>query len=366
MPAASGASSSAAGSTSAASGGSPGASGASVSSSSAGSVPGGGKPSTSGSSGATGTGGTPLEPPSGACDHRHDELIDVGTAGELAQALASASAGTMIRLPDSELRGAFKTNRSGNAQKAIVLCGTRKASLSAGDTATVLLLEGDYWVLSGFTVSGGQKGILLDGAQHNLLTDLAVRGTGNEAVHFRSGSADNVLEWSEISDTGSANAEFGEGVYIGSAVSQWEKFTGSAGTPDRADRNVVRNNKIGPNVRAELIDVKEGTTGGSIQGNTFDGAGIVDAGFADSWVDVKGNGYIIENNQGTTSPSDGFQVHVVEDGWGNDNVFRMNRATVNAGGYGFRISQGASGTVVACNNMVTGAGAGLSNIGCQN
>lgn len=326
----------------------------------------GGKSSTAGATGAAGAAGSPPMPPSGACDHPFDKLIDVRTAGELAQALGSASAGTMIRLPDSEIRGAFKSNTSGSAQKPIVLCGTRQATLSANDTATVLLLEGDYWILSGFTVTGGQKGILLDGAQHNLLTDLSVHGTGNEAVHFRMGSSDNVLEWSEIFDTGNANAEFGEGVYIGSAVSQWEKFTGSASTPDRADRNVVRSNKIGPNVRAELIDVKEGTTGGSIQNNTFNGAGIDDSGFADSWVDVKGNGYTIEGNQGMTSPADGFQVHVVEDGWGNDNVFRMNRATVNAAGYGFRISESASGTVVACNNMVTGAGAGLSNIGCRN
>ena len=61
-----------------------------------------------------------------------------------------------------------------------------------------------------------------------------------------------------------------------------------------------------------------------------------------------------------------IQVHVVEESWGNDNVFRTNRATVNAAGYGFRISEGATGTVVACSNMVTGAGAGLSNIGCKN
>jgi hypothetical protein len=325
-----------------------------------------GKSSGAGSPGAGGSAGGPVVPPSGACDHPHDVLIDVTTAGELAQALGSAKPGAMIRLPDKELRGAFKSNASGSAQKPVVLCGTRQSVISASDTATVLLLEGDYWIVSGFSVTGGQKGILLDGANHNLLTDLSVHGTGNEAVHFRMASSDNILEWSEISDTGGANAEFGEGVYIGSAVSQWEKFTGSASTPDRADRNVVRFNQIGPNVRAELIDVKEGTTGGLIQDNTFNGAGIVDAGFADSWVDVKGNGYTIERNQGTTSPSDGFQVHVVEDGWGNDNVFKNNRATVNAGGYGFRISENASGNVVACNNMVTGAGAGLSNIGCKN
>jgi hypothetical protein len=292
----------------------------------------------------------------------------VSSAQALANALGSAGPGTLIRLASAEIRGEFTASKSGSAAAPIVLCGTRQAVLSAGtgSSETVLTITGDYWVVSGFSVVGGQKGVLLDGANHNLLTSLSVHGSGNEAVHFRSASSDNVLEWSEIFDTGKASAEFGEGVYIGSAVSQWEKFTGSASIPDRSDRNVVRNNTIGPNVRAELIDVKEGTTGGSIVDNTFNGAGIVSDGFADSWIDVKGNGYSIASNQGTDSPADGFQVHVVEGGWGNGNAFRKNLANVNAGGYGFRISEDASGTIVSCDNVVMGAGAGLSNIGCQN
>jgi hypothetical protein len=31
--------------------------------------------------------------------------------------------------------------------------------------------------------------------------------------------------------------------------------------------------------------------------------------FSDSWVDVKGGGYVISNNRGTNSVNDGFQVH---------------------------------------------------------
>ena len=313
-----------------------------------------------------GSAGAAPMPPTDACDFSYQQLVDVDSAQGLANALGSAAPGTLIRLADGEIRGAFKSGKSGSAAQPIVLCGTRQAVLSGPAGEAVLTLEGDYWVASGFSVRGGQKGVLLDGANHNVLRGLSVSGTGNEAVHFRSASSDNVLEWSEISDTGAESPEFGEGVYIGSAVSQWQKFTGSAGTPDRSDRNAVRNNTIGPGVRAELVDIKEGTTGGVIQDNTLNGAGIVSDGFADSWIDVKGNGYSILGNQGADSPADGFQVHVVEGGWGTSNAFRRNRATVNADGYGFRISDDASGTVVACDNVVMGAGAGLSNIGCQN
>ncbi len=314
----------------------------------------------------SGAAGAPAMPPSGSCDFPHDELVDVSDAAGLVRALGSASAGTMIRLPDAELRGAFKATAVGSAAQPIVLCGSRAAILRSNATSTVLSLEGDYWVLSGFSVTGGQKGVLLDGAQHNLLSSLAVHGTGNEGVHFRISSSDNVLEWSEIFDTGNVDAEFGEGVYIGSAISQWQKFTGDPSKPDASDRNVIRNNKLGPNVRAELIDVKEGTSGGVIQDNSFDGAGIAAGGFADSWMDVKGNGYSVLGNQGVNAAADGFQVHVIQSGWGNANRFQKNRANVNASGYGFRISDSAKGTVVGCDNVVNGAGAGLSNIGCKN
>ena len=43
---------------------------------------------------------------------------------------------------------------------------------------------------------------------------------------------------------------------------------------------------------------------------------------ADSWVDVKGNGYLIVDNLGPHSPQDGFQTHVIDDmEWGRNNVF---------------------------------------------
>lgn len=326
----------------------------------------GGAPHTGGALNGGGFAGEPSLPPAEACAFSHSKLIDVATAQALGSALSSAAPGTMIRLADAEFVGAFSSDKSGDAQSPIVLCGSRHATLRSNGSSTVFGLKGDYWILSGFSITGGQKGVLLDGANNNLFTGLSIHGIGNEGVHFRAHSSDNTFEWSELFDTGNASSEFGEGVYIGSAASQWAKFTGSANTPDRSDRNVVRNNKLGPNIRAEHIDVKEGSSGGLIQNNAFDGVGMVSDGFADSWVDVKGNDYALLDNQGAGSPADGFQVHVVKDGWGNNNVFRRNEAKVNASGYGFNVSSDASGTVVGCENVVTGAGKGLSNVACQN
>jgi len=54
---------------------------------------------------------------------------------------------------------------------------------------------------------------------------------------------------------------------------------------------------------AEAVDIKEGTTGGTLRKNRFAGAGMT---AADSWVDVKGNGWTIAENTGNGGVVDGF------------------------------------------------------------
>jgi hypothetical protein len=150
-------------------------------------------------------------------------------------------------------------------------------------------------------------------------------------------------------------------VYIGSAHTQWCDHSGCQ--PDRSDRNRITGNVLGPHTTAEHIDVKEGTRGGVILGNVFLGEGMVDREGADSWVDVKGNVYLVAGNRGTTAPRDGFQVYSKLPGWGNDNRFLGNHADVRGPGYGFKIA-GGTGNVVGCDNLVTGARRGLANVPC--
>jgi hypothetical protein len=53
--------------------------------------------------------------------------------------------------------------------------------------------------------------------------------------------------------------------------------TYSGGLPDASDDNTVRDNTFGPNITAENIDAKEGTTAGVIEGNSFNATGEADA-----------------------------------------------------------------------------------------
>jgi hypothetical protein len=287
--------------------------------------------------------------------------VVVGGADQLTAALAQATAGTVIQLRDGVYAGQFTAASKGTADKPIFVCGGAAAVVDGGGIKKgyAFHLNGaDYWRLVGFTVRDSQKGVMADGTNHAVISGLTVEQIGDEAIHLRKFSSDNVVEGNTIRDTGQRKDKFGEGVYIGTANSNWATITG--GAPDTSDRNVVRNNTISATT-AESVDIKEGTTGGTVTGNTFDGSALSGA---DSWVDVKGNGWTITDNTGSHSPADGFQTHQVYDGWGGGNTFAGNTAGVDGPGFGFHLAPVLTNRV-ECSNKATGAAQGLANIACE-
>jgi hypothetical protein len=287
--------------------------------------------------------------------------VTVSTGSELAAALNSATAGTVVHLNDGVYSGEFTATASGTRGRPIYLCGSRAAVLQGEGFKGGYVLHFDgaaHWRASGFTVSNGQKGVMVDGGTDLGLQGLLVEQIGDEAVHLRNNSTSNVVRGLTIRNTGNRKPKFGEGVYVGSAKSNWSQITG--GQPDRSDRNFVLDNVISATT-AESVDVKEGTSNGVVAGNTFDGAALSGA---DSWVDIKGNGWLVTGNHGRTSAGDGFQTHVILDGWGDANVFTGNRADLNGGsGVGFYLHRQLSNRV-SCDNKVSGGSATLSNFPC--
>jgi len=326
---------------------------------------GAGDPAGPDGAGAAGGGSVPRN----GCADAAARTVNVTDASALDGALASAQPGDQIRLADGVYAGNFVAEVSGTPEHPISLCGSRQAVLQGASLSSGYGFElaASYWVLSGFRVTGSQKGIVVQGGSHNLLDDLEVDHVGQEGIHFRKASSDNVLTASSVHDTGTGpggqDKGFGEGVYLGSAKNNWALY-GVDGGPDQSDRNQVIGNTIGPNTAAECVDIKEGTTGGVVRDNILDGAGMSGENSADSWVDAKGNGYVIENNHGSHARLDGFQTHVQVTGWGNDNSFAGNTMS-DVPGYGINVVRASTGTTVACTNTVTGGGLGLSNIPCQ-
>ncbi|MGH3872935.1 MAG: right-handed parallel beta-helix repeat-containing protein [Pseudonocardiaceae bacterium] len=287
---------------------------------------------------------------------------DVSTADQLRAALARAAPGAVIQLRDGVYPGRFEITTAAPADQPITLCGSRAAILDGGPADagyTLHLRAADHWRLSGFTIHGGQKGLMIDSTQGALIDGLLIHEVGDEALHLRAASSNNTVQATTIRRTGLRTRKFGEGIYIGSARSNWCAHSGCG--PDRSDRNVIQGNDIAETT-AEAVDIKEGTSHGTLRANTFSGAAMT---AADSWVDVKGNDWIIADNIGVNAPQDGFQSHRVLGGWGERNLFQGNTATVNASGYAINITKKNLGNAVSCTNRATNADAGLSNISCQ-
>jgi hypothetical protein len=299
--------------------------------------------------------------------------IEVSTEMQLQAAINNAKPGDIIQIKKGVYKGNFivPPTVNGTKENPISLIGLSNVILDGGTIKTgyVLHLQANYWIIKNMTIQNGLKGIMTDNANHNVLDGLIVHDIGEEGIHLRRFSCNNLIKGCTIYNLGLKTPDYGEGVYIGTAVSNWHKYTN--GLEDKCDSNIVINNTIGPNITAECIDVKEGTTSGIIRGNKFNSTGITGANSGDSWMDVKGNSYLIESNTGFNPMGsvlkDGYQVHCAVDGWGNNNIFMNNISEVNADGYGINItlkgSKGeAKGNVVFENNIVKGAQKGISNI----
>jgi hypothetical protein len=291
-----------------------------------------------------------------------DPTFTVRTAEELTRALDRATPGQVIALRDGTYSGNFVATASGTEDSPIWLCGGPGAVIDAGGTKKgygLHLAPARYWRVVGFTVRNAQKGVVADATRGTVLQGLTVEDIGDEAIHLRSFSTGSAVIENTVRRTGLRKDKFGEGVYVGSANSNWGRYSG--GQPDRSDNNLVHRNRISE-TGSESVDVKEGTTGGVVSDNAFDGAGMTGA---DSWVDIKGNGWTITGNTGRNTPLDGFQTHEVLDGWGTGNTFRGNTADVDPPGFAFHFAPPRD-NVAACDNHTSRGAPASSKPACRN
>ncbi|WP_327175160.1 right-handed parallel beta-helix repeat-containing protein [Streptomyces sp. NBC_01335] len=285
-------------------------------------------------------------------------VVDVSTAKQLKAALAAAVPGDTIHLADGTYTGNFKVTVPGTAGARITLTGSSAAVLTASGGYGLYLNGASYWTVQGVTVTGGQKGIVTDSANGVVIDSVTVHDLDMEGVHFRTSSKDGVIRNSRIYDTGHDGRGMGEGVYVGTA----------GDLTDNSDRVLITDNTIGPGVGGENVDIKEGTTGARIIGNTFDGSGLTGANYDDSWVDVKGNGVLVQGNTGSLTTNTGYETHTQQPGWGCGTVFRDNASDLTGATGALRLAINVTANTPSCtttvysDNTVTG-GAGLTNIG---
>jgi hypothetical protein len=279
------------------------------------------------------------------------------TASCLTSALASAAAGDTIILASGTYTGNFVAAANGTSSNPIVIksaSATSKAIINGGGTSSgyALYITGDYVQIKDLKITNAKKGIMQDNANNGLIDGVEVYNIGEEGVHYRDGSSNNTIQNSSVHDTGTLTPDYGEGVYVGSDVGKWGTYNAAT------DNNKISNVTIGPNVRAESVDIKEGTTGTIVENSTFNGTGISGANYSDSFMDVKGNNSIIRNNtvnrNGNSVIIDAFQVHERSTGWGFNNDFYNNIANMdNSTPYVVNVD---GGSAKACGNTRSPSG----------
>jgi hypothetical protein len=191
-------------------------------------------------------------------------VVNVGSTSALTNALGAAQPGDQIQLAPGTYSGTVTIERRGTATDSITLCGPATAIIAGA----VHLTDASYWRLQGFQVKGGWIGLQVRRSVRNRISGLEIQQVGYSGIKLTEGSSYNVVSGNWIHHTGKTAPQYGEGIYVGEGQS-------SATTAQRvADNNVIEGNRFGPYITAEHFDVKLGTQGNVVRGNTHDATGF--------------------------------------------------------------------------------------------
>ncbi|WP_435236773.1 right-handed parallel beta-helix repeat-containing protein [Psychromonas sp. PT13] len=276
-------------------------------------------------------------------------VVKVNSASELKKALSNAKAGDKIVIAAGTYTGFFKLTKGGSQERPIWIVGedSKNMPILNGDdynNKIVLSINGtsnkpeegiSYIYIQDIEVMNGRTGIALDQADYVTIDNVTVHEVGQAGIHLRDGSSYNIVKNSTVYNTGLYNVKYGEAVYIGSDYTKWDGTGKSSRTYDPAvNYNQILTNTLGPNVTAEHIDVKEGSSYSYIIGNTFNAAGMIDilnGGL--SYIDFKGNyteaAYNTGNQNGNKYFDNAFEINEKSEGWGYHNNIHDNVLTFN-------------------------------------
>lgn len=273
-------------------------------------------------------------------------VIKVSTAKALSEALSKAAPGDKIVVAPGHYPGKFKLKKSGLKNKPIWVTSedpNNMPVLDGGDfnNGTTFAIDGDdkatgisYIYVQNIKVTNGRGGITVDHADYVTIDGVEVYKVGQAAIHLRDGSKYNIVKNTFLHDTGLYNVKYGEGVYIGSDYKKWPGGSSKSEYDPKVDYAQIINNTIGPNVTAEHIDIKEGSSYAYIIGNTFNAKGMIDilnGGL--SYIDFKGNysetAYNKGNQNGNKYFENAFEINTKSPGWGFYNNIHNNQLTFN-------------------------------------
>ena len=295
-------------------------------------------------------------PPGSNCTR----TIQVANPSSLTSALNSALPGDCIRAAGGTYAlGAPILSRSGTASQPISLEGSGSGTVFTLGGNGGIYLKGSHWRIRKLRITNGFFGIQAEGSAFSELDSLEIDHMKQSAINLRYGTHHTIVKNSRIHNTGEGTARYGEGIYIGGYAA-----AGRAAIDEAADDNQILDNRFGPNVRAEAIDIKRGSDRVIARGNSMDGTGTVfEYGHVLALVAGAGQALQFTDNVIVKGIPHGITV------WQGSAVFRRNRISLqNAVNYPTPVGiYRSSGMVtVACDNVVTDipSGGAAYNVPC--
>ena len=298
--------------------------------------------------------------------------VNVSSVSGLSAAVGSAQPGDCINVAPGtySLSTALRITRSGTASQPITIQGDGSTTVINLQQQEMTFEKASYVRLRKLRLTNFPlRGFWLRDSHYNVLDSLEIDHTQHEAIALKDLSSHNTIQNSRIHDTGLAAAEYGEGVYVGGSADAG--YQANYGVTD----NKVLDNKFGPNVRSESVDVKQGGDRTLIDGNSFDGTGTANtytAGSASlvaviaSYVTINANTFTYGRPNGVIfyAPSDGSPI--VGNVASNNRIDLQNILNYSGDSfYGFNLTRGTNSTdhvVIKCSNTVTNGA--FSNVAC--
>ena len=254
--------------------------------------------------------------------YRHTRKVWVKNDYQFSKAVRTSKPGDLILIGNGTFHHWYNgketlfRGKKANKWRPITLCGDKNTVIDAKGKIGFRIKKSNYINLVGITVKNAHKGIRLETAKHCVLDRVTVTKIASEGIHIQYGSHYNTVKNSTITKTGRKVKGVGEGIYLGSSRRNVRR--------DTCIGNKILDNKIGPGVTAEPIDVKENSRNGVIRGNVLDGRDLCGCRDAVSLINVKGNGYLIENNVGRNAREHFYKASKTIPGEGRNNTFKNN------------------------------------------
>jgi hypothetical protein len=302
-------------------------------------------------------------------------LVEVSTSEQLQAALDDAQPGDVISVARNTYRGQFRMEgKHGTVDLPIVIDGSRHAVpptlrnvFETTPGVGLEIVDSSYVHVKDFEITGHRSAIVAERVTFSRFEQIGVRDVDAEGLVLRDFSSDNVVRFVGVTRTGQLDPAHGTAITIGTENSLWE-----GGQPDRSDRNQILRTTFNVTGADKFILLHEGSSDGVVRDANFVGG----LGGPGSWIDVRGNNYLIAESTGRNSAPNGdpemlrngFETNVMVAGWGCGNVFDANWLELNGvGDYGIRIHEpvgdcAGNPNVVYDNNTVTDSVVGVSNV----